>query len=357
MKIYINLFLLLTILIFSNINTNAQIVSYSNEYLKIGVGAKQIGMAGSSVASTNNSESVYWNPAGLNYMSKKYDVSLMHSEYFAGIAKYDNVNFAYKHTDSVAFGISFLRFGVDDIQNTLELIDENGNIDYSRIKSFSVADYALLLSYSRKTKIKGLSYGINMKIIYRHQGEFANAYGFGLDLGVLYSKKKLKIAAMIRDISTTFNAWVFNKEILKSTFSITNNELPNNSLEITLPSVVLGIAYDFNIYKKISVNAEIDADITFDGRRNVLISKEPVSSNLSLGLEFNYNNLIFVRTGVTNFQRISDFDKSEKIIFQPNIGIGVKLFNFSIDYALSNLGKQSTVFYSNIFSIRYSFDI
>jgi hypothetical protein len=42
------------------------------------------------------------------------------------------------------------RFGVDDILNTTELIDSEGNIDYNRISLFSTADYGFTFSYARK---------------------------------------------------------------------------------------------------------------------------------------------------------------------------------------------------------------
>ena len=67
-------------------------------------------------------------------------------------------------------GVSFIRFGVDDIPNTTDLIDQNGNIDYDRITSFSAADQAFLIDYARKLGVPGLRLGGNAKIIYRRVG-------------------------------------------------------------------------------------------------------------------------------------------------------------------------------------------
>ena len=63
----------------------------------------------------------------------------MHAEYFAGIAKYDYVGGVSRINDSSSLGVSVIRFGVDNIPNTLELIDNDGNIRYDRISSFSSA--------------------------------------------------------------------------------------------------------------------------------------------------------------------------------------------------------------------------
>jgi hypothetical protein len=81
----------------------------------------------------------------------------MHAEYFAGIAKYDYIGASKRIDSNSVAGISFIRFGVDNIPNTLELVDANGNVDYSRIKSFNAVDAAVLISYARNMqKVKRL---------------------------------------------------------------------------------------------------------------------------------------------------------------------------------------------------------
>ena len=114
-------------------------VKYSNEFLNIGVGARTMGTGGAGIAGLNDVTSAYWNPARLVYIDQKFDASLMHSEYFAGLAKYDYGAIAYKIDKQSAAAISFIRLGVDDIPNTLELIDADGNMRYDRIKTFSSA--------------------------------------------------------------------------------------------------------------------------------------------------------------------------------------------------------------------------
>src|SRR5687768_1558353 len=62
---------------------------YVNEFLNIGVGGRALGMSMSQVASVSDVTSGYWNPAGLLGIKSDLQVAAMHSEYFAGIAKYD----------------------------------------------------------------------------------------------------------------------------------------------------------------------------------------------------------------------------------------------------------------------------
>src|SRR5688572_31998776 len=80
---------LLFLALLSTATLFAQSRKYSNEFLNIGVGSRAFGMSNAVVASTNDVTSGYWNPAGLTNMTGNLQVGLMHSEYFAGIAKYD----------------------------------------------------------------------------------------------------------------------------------------------------------------------------------------------------------------------------------------------------------------------------
>ena len=97
-----------------------------------------------------------------------------------------------------------VRFGVDDIPNTTQLIDQNGQVNYDRITTFSAADYGFLVSYAKEIGEKGLSVGGNAKVIYRQVGDMARAWGFGVDVGAQYQFGKWQVGAVGRDITSTF---------------------------------------------------------------------------------------------------------------------------------------------------------
>lgn len=330
----------------------AQAPKYSNEFLAIGVGARGLGLSGAMSAIVDDVTAGYWNPAGLTRVKGNIQMALMHSEYFAGIAKYDYGAFAAPIDETRTIGASVIRFAVDDIIDSTDLIDKDGNIDYDRLKSFSSADYAFLFSYAQKTKIEGLRLGGNVKIIHRKVGEFAKAWGFGLDLGAQYEKGKWNFGVTGKDITSTFNAWSYNTENLEEVFNQTGNEIPENGLEVTLPRLILGTAYKTNLAKKITVQPTLDLDITFDGKRNVPVKTDVVSIDPRAGVEFGYDDFIFLRGGVGNIQTVRNIDASTSTTVQPNIGIGLRLKNVTIDYALTNIGSGSGALYSNVFSLR-----
>jgi hypothetical protein len=337
----------------------AQTGKYSNEFLSLGLGARGLAMGNSMTAITDDVSAAFWNPAGLSRMSKRYQLGLMHAEYFAGIAKYDYAGIGYKVNDRSTVAFSYIRFGVDNIMNTTELIDNQGNFDYDRISYFSAADNAFLLSYAHQfEKIDGFSIGGNAKIIHRKIGKFAGAWGFGLDFGLQYHKKGWQVGVMAKDVTSTFNAWKYTltDEVIR-VFKETQNEIPENGLEITLPKMIIGGAKRVAFGKGFHGTFALDMDFTFDGKRNTLVRSNVVSMDPHFGMEFGYKNIVALRAGIGNFQQETDFDHKKKVSMQINLGLGVSIKDIlTLDYAFTDIGDLSIAIYSHIFSIKVGID-
>jgi hypothetical protein len=280
----------------------------------------------------------------------------MHADYFAGIALYDYIGCSARIDKQSVFGVTAIRFGVDNIPNTTELIDANGNVNYNNITSFSAADYGFLLSYARSfAGIPNLEVGANVKIINRIVGNFAQAWGFGFDLGAKYKVKDWLFGLMARDVTSTFNAWSYTlSPQMIQVFDETGNTIPTSNLEVTLPTLVPGVGRRFKIYKdKVSLLAELDADITFDGQRNTVISSNPVSIDPHAGIEADYKKMVFLRFGIGNIQNTTDPTGAPITTFEPDFGVGIKIKTFELDYALTDIGNTSVALYSNIFSLKF----
>jgi hypothetical protein len=330
---------------------------YSNEFMNIGVDAAALGMSNAVTASTNDVNSGYWNPAGLVHLQDG-QVALMHSSYFANIAQYDYAAYAKPIDGESAWGISLMRFGVDDILNTTQLIDSQGNIDYNRISKFSTADYGLTLSYAKKLKIPGWQYGVNAKVIRRIIGKFANSWGFGFDAGAQFERNDWQFGVMLRDITTTYNVWSINEEefnTIKNAIPGQNQDLPESS-EITLPKMQVGASKKYIFHYDYTLLAAANLNMQF-ARTNDIFSTSAVSIDPALGFEFGYVDMAFLRLGVGNFQTVTQIDNSKKVGFQPNIGLGFKYKGIQIDYALTDLGDQSAALYSNVFSVKVDLSI
>ncbi len=332
---------------------------YSNEFLSIGVGARGLALSGAYCAMTDDVTSAYWNPAGLSRMDKRCQLSLMHAEYFAGAAKYDYAAIGYKIDKRSTVALTYVRFGVDNIMNTTELIDAQGNVDYDRISLFSASDNAVLLDYAYAfEQAPGLSLGGGAKIVCRKIGQFANAWGFGLDAGLQYVRKGWQAGLMLRDMTSTFNVWNYHlTDQVAEVFRQTGNTIPENATELTLPSVQLGGAKHVDFGKGFNAAFAVGFNCTFDGKRNVLIRSKTASIDPHLGMEFGYKKIVALRMGIGNLQQETDFDGSRKTTIQINAGLGVCIKNMvSIDYAFTDLGNLSIAQYSHIFSLKVGID-
>ena len=165
-------------------NSRDNTPKYSNEFMNIGVSARSFGMGFTGVSFVDDVTAGYWNPAGLNKLGSDYQLALMHSSYFGGLANYDYAAFATSVDEESKIAISVIRFAVDDIPDTRFLVDVNGSINYDNVQFFSSADYGFLVSYARKVPVfGGIDAGGNLKIIHRTVGSFSKAWEFGFDVG------------------------------------------------------------------------------------------------------------------------------------------------------------------------------
>ncbi len=330
---------------------------YSNEFLSIGVGARSLAMGGAISGSVDDVTSNFWNPAGLSRIDAGFQVAAMHTSWFSGVGNYDYIGMAKTLGNNRALSIGVIRFGIDGIPNTLALIDENGEINYDRIKSFSAVDYGIFGSYAAALKNPVWRVGGSVKVVTRSIGTFANAIGFGVDLGIQHVGEKWYFGVMGKDITTTFNSWkgTFTEDE-KAVLAATGNDVVVKGTEITRPTIILAGGVNTHVGKNGGLLFELNLDATTDGRRNVLISADPISINPHLGVEYRYKQLFFLRGGVNNIQQVTDITTDKKSwTFQPNAGVGVRLGSILIDYALTNIGNVSDTRLSHVFSLRLDF--
>ncbi len=325
---------------------------YSNEFLTIGVGARGIAMSGAMVAHAGDVSAAYWNPAGLLAIEDKYELALMHSAYFSGVANYDYAGFSLPFDSLTRLAFTVIRFGVDDIPDTRFLYDASGAIDYNNIRFFSAADYAFLASFARRlAMLGGVDVGINVKVVHRNVGQFASAWGFGFDLALKKDIGQWQLGIVGRDITGTFNAWSHNDALVRDVYLQTGNDIPQSSVEVTLPRLVPGVAREFALPGRFSLLTALDLEVTFDGRRNTLIKSGFASIDPRLGLEVGYDRLAFLRLGAGQIQQTKTFDGGTRYSFMPTFGLGVHISQLTIDYAMTDIGNQAEGLYSHVFSL------
>ena len=355
----------LLILGMSYVPVSAQrVAKYGADFLAGGVDARALAMGGANVAQTRNVNSVYWNPAGLAH-TEHPEVAYMHAERFAGVVSFDFAAIAYPVSHHSTVGLSFFRSGVNDIKNTLNAWDAERNQPKSNpesyITSFSAADMAFLISYSRRFNQR-FTVGTSGKIIRRTIGNFANAWGYSFDAGAQWHGERFLVGIQIQDLSTMIQSWSINTSTFSTdginpdtgnsyTFTeVFDQELPSGNTFLVLPVVRLGSGLTAPIGSHSTVFFGLDMDLVFDGQQANAFHLGNVSFHPRLGGEFSFRNLVALRAGVNRIAQTNSYG----LDIVPSIGAGVRLGPLAIDYGFGDFGGLvSDLGYSHRVSVHF----
>ncbi|MCS7012528.1 MAG: PorV/PorQ family protein [Chloroherpetonaceae bacterium] len=322
--------LLLGLFVFWLPSGQAQVVlgKYAGEFLAFGVGARALAMGGTATALAQDVTAGYWNPAGLSHINYP-QIALMHSQSFGNVVNYNYAAAAIPFEENKSLGLSVMRLGVSDIPDTRSAWDEARNrpIDNAEnlITRFGAADWAVLASYSVKTPYK-LSYGLSAKFIFRNVGTFANAFGVGVDAGVLYELGScFTVGIAVQDITTTFVSWTTGRN------------------ELIAPTAKLGGGYTLEaLFGRFTVG--IDIDTRFEGRKHAAhLSLGTVSFNFRGGLEYAYKNIVAIRAGIDDIGRLT-------------LGAGLRIAKLNIDYSFARFDGTDQLGNSHRISLQLELD-
>ncbi|MEW6609977.1 MAG: PorV/PorQ family protein [bacterium] len=164
-------------------------------YLRMGVGARALGMGGSYIAVADDVYATYWNPAGLVQIKSRQFGSMY--AIMSCDRRYSFLNYAQPFGKDWAGGISWIGFGIDDIEER----DSSGNLT-GELKD---SENSLYLSGAREIS-PSLSLGANLKYL-THQLAGKSATGFGFDIGGLFKPNftnlDLSLGFVLQDIGSS----------------------------------------------------------------------------------------------------------------------------------------------------------
>lgn len=144
-------------------------------FLKLGVGARAIGMGDAYTAVGGDASCIYWNPAGCVDV-ENIDVLVMHSEWFQGIS-YDFAG-AVRSEGVQAYGVGIVGLYMDDLER-------RGDDPTSEPEGhFGVFDFSIAGAYARRLT-DYLDVGASVKYLHEKIDD-ENARGFAVDLGARY---------------------------------------------------------------------------------------------------------------------------------------------------------------------------
>ncbi len=165
-------------------------------FLKIGVGARQMAMSNCAVAVDGDVNSASYNPATLADVAQQ-EIGFLHTQYLEEI-KYQYAGYVYPHSKYGAFGLTYHNVSYGDIQG----YDRNNK----RTSMLSPSDTAFGVTYA-KTIRQNLQFGITSRYL-REDLVAASASAYSFDLGGLYRLpgtqwwSKVAAGAAIRNMGT-----------------------------------------------------------------------------------------------------------------------------------------------------------
>ncbi len=286
------------------LGSNAQLLpSFGNsrtgtagmQFLKTGVDARSMGMAGAVASSPNDASTMYWNPAGITQIDSgtKYNLTLNHCGYFAK-TKLEQIAFVYKQKYGY-WGFQLLSFRSPNMKETTEFQPDGTG------RTFSFSDVLIGLSYSQQLT-NNFSFGISSKYVNESfAGVTTNNVLF--DLGLFYD---------IHLRNTRFAAVISNFGInVKPRGEVT-------ALKLSGPSTTS----DLSAYSAPSLFRVAVSTLVFRKKDNLLMGtlqlNHPGDNNetFAFGFEYEYRKLLIARTGY-------EFGADENGF--PSVGVGIKL--------------------------------
>lgn len=253
-------------------------------FLKIGVGARAVGMGGAFVAIANDATSSYWNPAGLSQLEQQ-EITFTHNEWLQDV-RYEYLGYGLPLGDKTGLGLSIIYLHM----GTIAGYDREGN----STSSFTAYDAAMLLGLSRQLN-QNLSLGIGVKWI-NQKLESENSESFAFDMGCLWKMNNFSIGLAVNNLGTPVK---FIQQ------------------EFALPSKVgLGLAY-----RTLDNKLVFAADFDFPNDTKLIFKQ---------GVEYNYQNSLFLRSGC-QYRSEQSIDQKTEFSF----GGGFRMFNCDLDYTYS----------------------
>jgi tetratricopeptide (TPR) repeat protein len=234
--------------------------------LRFGVGARELGLGGSAIATCDPATAPVWNPsrlAGAQY----YSVTGFHTRLFDSDVAYQYLGATVPTLDYGVLGLGIVRLGVDNIEKR-----DAGNV---LTGMFSDTRLGIFAGYGRTIGSYDLGIAVNLE----HHS---------LDTYTATSTPGLAVS-----VSRAFGRLTDLVNELDVTLSVTNLLAP--STEIGQESISQPAAADLGISAHLLKAHDADHQLVLSGR----ISKtEQIDPALSGGLEYSYAGLVSIRGGL-----------------------------------------------------------
>ncbi|HCY76626.1 MAG TPA: hypothetical protein DHV28_11970 [Ignavibacteriales bacterium] len=291
--------------------------------LRIPVGARYLAMVGAPIATVTGLESIYWNPAGLDFSTSGTNALFSYRSYIADM----NVNFAAvsgRLGDLGSIGLSFRSLNIGEINvTTMDQPDGTGQI-------INPSYFILGLTYSKQLTDR-VSIGASFNLI-NESIDRAGATGFSFDFGVQYKNllevDGLDLGVVVKNLGSSIK---YDGNGLYTQAESTTGDRGPTFLKVDAASAELP--------SEISVGLSYQRK--FDEENSVTVSAAFQNNNYTyddykVGAEYSFKDILFVRAGYLYSPQSTD--NTPNIFQNYTVGVGLNLKQFSgidlsVDYA------------------------
>ena len=245
---------------------------WTGEFMRMGAGARALGMGNAYTAVPGDIYSAYFNPAGLSSMNaRQLSISL---RYLSMDRHFKDVIFGGPIGPDASFALSWINAGTDEIIGR----DLNGNAT----GTLNDTRNAFGVTFSKRLN-RMVSLGLNVKYaLWKLAGDDATSFGF--DAGIMVEPiDRLTASFVLRDINSRFS-W-------KSTrWEKYVGSLDGQSLEKD---------DEFPVYYTIGAAYRLFADRLLLAATLEFLEDNPMGTDL--GVQYAYNDTFSFRTGIYNY--------------------------------------------------------
>jgi opacity protein-like surface antigen len=314
--------------------TTAKVGTTSAQFLKIGAGARALGMGGTAAGVTGDISSIYWNPATLARLNVNSELTFNHAEWLADI-NYDFVAGILPIGDLGMFGFSVVSMTVPDEPVRSEQFPEGDG------RFWDANALAIGITYS-KALTDRFSIGFTAKYISESVWS-ESATGFAIDVGTLYNSPidGLTLGASISNFGTNMKLdgrdLYFNEDPNGDPGSGPNN-IPSQYRAESYPlplSFRIGVAWDIDVAEEIRVTPAVDATHPNDNTEYV-----------NAGLEAAWREIVFARVG---YKSLWLRDSEQGLTWGLGVHYGItNVGTIKLDYAFADYGRLENIQYLSL---------
>jgi hypothetical protein len=284
------------------------------QFLKLGAGARGVGMGESFVAVANDASALYWNPAGLTQFTEN-EFLFAHTEYVVDI-RHEYFGAAYHLTPNDAIGVALTSLYMDKMEITTEA-QPFGTGNY-----FSFGDVAVGLTYARRMTDQ-FSFGITVRYV-EETLDLLKMRGAMVDLGTYYwtGLGSSRFAIVISN---------FGADVTPSGEVTEYGGAAVNTFQSFSPPTLFKIGFAMEPYQteEHRITSSLELNHPNDNAENV-----------HLGVEYQWQKWLRLRLGLkrTIGERLIMQDNSNAGSYSLGFGVvaPVSVTSVKVDYAYSN---------------------